>query len=185
MKKFFTLLLLTYLVFSLQGCLTVETKEYRFKINKDRSGEGSIAYINIMTDKDTAGSVETDYQTLIDSYLNGDALKDDLPNVKITSKRLYEEDNQLCGEVKFQFGDITKMKFYKYKETGPWCYHLTSLNMIGSESYFSSNGTYGGENMPVIFWEGTVKEFKFKTTVTQPGKTTKSLLEIWQQKGGK
>jgi len=185
MKKIFTLFILSYFVITIQGCLTVETKDYYFKIKKDNSGEGWIRYSNIMTDKDTAGSVETDYQTLIESYLNGDALKNDMPNIKITDKRLYEEDDQLCGELKFTFDDITKLKFYKYKDTCPWCYHFSSFEMIGgTESYFSSNGTYGGENMPVIFWDGTQKEFKFKTTVSQPGKSTKSLLEIWKQKGG-
>jgi hypothetical protein len=186
MKKIFTLLLLCYLILSIQGCLTVETKEYSFKLTKDNSGEGTIRFINIMTDKDTLDAVQTDYQTLIDSYINGDALNQDLPNAQIISKKLYEEDDQLCGEVKFKFDDIKKLKFYKYKDTGPWCYHFSTFDLMGgSESYFSSNGTYGGQDMPVIFWDGTQKEFKFKTTVTAPGKKTKSLLEIWQEKGEK
>lgn len=186
MKKICSLLFLFYLVISIQGCLTIESKEYSFKIKKDYSGEGTIKFINIMTDKDTAGSVETDYQTLIDSYLNGDGLSSDLPDVKITDRKLFEEDHQLCGEVKFEFSDIRKLKFYKYKDTGPWCYHFSSFELLGgTESYFSSNGTYGGEMMPVIFWEGDVKDFHFKTSVTQPGKYTKSLLEIWQQRSGK
>lgn len=101
---------------------------------------------------------------------------------------MFEEDNQLCGEITFDFDDITKLRFYEYKDQGPWCYYLafSPLGIMGgSESYFSSNGIYGGENMPIIFWDGSQKEFTFKTTVTSQGKTTISLLDMWNQKGEK
>ena len=81
----------------------------------------------------------------------------------------------------FDFDDITQFKFYKYKDEGPWCFYLVSFSMTGpSEVYFSSNGTYGGDNMPVVFWDGNVKEFKFKTSVTAPGQNTLSFLEMWR-----
>jgi hypothetical protein len=172
----------------LSGCLTVETKEYSFKIKKDGSGSGEIKFINIMSDnKDSLSSVDDDYQMLIESYLKGDRLLDEMPGVKNVKKRLFEEDNQLCGEITFDFAKITDLKFYKFKDGGPWCYYLgtTPSNMFSSESFFSSNGEYGGQNMPVIFWEGSVKEFKFKTTVTAPGEKTISLLDIWKTKGEK
>jgi hypothetical protein len=177
-------LILSFLI-SFTGCLTVETKEYHFKLKKGKSGEGSVKYINIMTDnKDSVGVAETDYRELIDSYLNGDKLKEEYPDIKNVRKRLYEEDNQLCAEMTFEFDDITRVKFYKYADKGPWCYHMSSssLGFMGSnESYFSSNGTWGGETMPVIFWDGSEKVFDFKTTVTSPGTSTLSLLDIWKQ----
>jgi len=180
---------IAFLIISLNGCLTVETKEYSFTLKKGMSGEGSIKYINIMTDnKDSVGVPDTDYRELVDSYLNGDKIKDEYPNIRITKKYLYEEDNQLCGEIIFQFDDISKVKFYKYKDKGPWCYYLASSPLAISgpnESYFSSNGNWGGESMPVIFWEGNQKEFKFKTSLTAPNKNTMSLLDIWKQKGEK
>lgn len=187
MRKIFPIILLAVFALYFQGCLTVETKEYSFKVKKDGSGEAVIKYINIMTDsKDSAGVPENDYRDLIDSYLKGDKLKEDYPTAKNIQKKLFEEDNQLCGEVKFQFDDITKFKFYKYKDKGPWCYYLSSaMGMLGGEQYFSSNGTYGGENMPVIFWDGSEKSFEFKTTVTQPAKNTMSLVELWTKNSGK
>lgn len=189
MKQIVLSLFLLSFLLPLSGCLTVETKEYSFKLKKGKSGEGSVRYINIMTDsKDSAGVPEADYRDLIDQYLKGDKLKEEYPNVKIIKKHLFEEDNQLCGEITFEFEDITKVKFYKYKDEGPWCYYLGTGGMGfmgGSESYFSSNGTWGGETMPVIFWDGSQKEFKFKTSVTAPGKGTMSLLDIWNQKGEK
>jgi len=188
MKKIYLSVVTVILVGSFAGCLTVETKEYSFKLKKGKSGEGRIKYINIMSDqKDSASAVEQDYRELIDSYLNGDKIKDEFPNIRIKKKRLYEEDNQLVGEVTFEFDDITKVRFYKYKDSGPWCYYLGSGFSMGrlSESYFSSDGTWGGENMPVIFWDGTQKEFEFKTTVTAPEKNTLSLLDMWKERGEK
>ncbi len=186
------LILLSILFFSalyFTGCLTIESKEYSFKLNKDKSGSGAIKYINIMSEnKDSVSTIESDYQELIDSYLNGEKLKEDLTGVKNLKKHLFEEDNQLCGEVTFDFDDISKLKFYKYKDSGPWCYYLSIFSrglMGGTESYFSSNGTYGGENMPIIFWDGKEKEFTFKTTFTAPGKSATSLLNIWREKGDK
>lgn len=185
------IIFLVFVVFSftfLSGCLTFETKEYNFKMKKDGSGNGSLKFINIMSDsKDSTSSVESDYDMLIGSYLKGDRLLDDMPGVKNVKKKLFEEDNQLCGEVTFDFDKITDLKFYKVKDNGPWCYFLgmSANNMFSNESYFSSNGEYGGQNMPVIFWNENAKEFKFKTTVTTPGDKTQSLLEQWRTKGEK
>ncbi len=187
MKKILILLSLFYFSVYFTGCLTIESKEYSFKIDKDKSGHGKIKYVNIMSDnKDSLSTIDSDYQQLIDSYFKGDQLKEDILGAKNLKPRLFEEDNQLCGEVAFEFDDITKLKFYKYKETGPWCYYLSafSMGLMGnSENYFSSNGTFGGESMPIIFWDGTQKEFDFKTTLTTPGKTSTSLLQMWKEKG--
>jgi len=187
MKKVLFIFLISVFSVYMQGCLTVETKEYTFKLKKNGSGEVTIKYINIMTDsKDSAGVPESDYTELISSYLKGSKIQEDYPNAKNIEKRLFEEDNQLCGEVKFEFDDITKFKFYKYKDKGPWCYYLSSsMGMFGGEQYFSSNGTYGGENMPIIFWDGGQKKFEFKTAVSAPSKSTMSLLDLWKSKGEK
>ena len=187
MKNFLLFILICFIPIYFSGCLTIESKEYTYTLVKDNSGHGTIKYINIMSDrKDSLSTLESDYQTLVDTYYKGDKLSEDMAGIKNQKKRLFEEDNQLCGEVSFDFDDITKLKFYKYKETGPWCYYLSVFSMGllgGSESYFSSNGLFGGESMPVIFWDGNQKEFKFKTTSTTPGKSTESLLKLWKEKG--
>lgn len=173
------------LIISIQGCLTIETKEYSFKLKKGNSGEGKIKYINIMRTIDSLGSDETDYQELINTYLHGSKPEDELLGVRNVKKRLFEEDNKLCGEISFDFDDITKLKFYDYKGE-VWCYYLgtAQVNLFGNtEAYFSSNGTYGGESLPVMFWDNDQKTFEFKTTVTQPSEKTTSLLDIWKKKG--
>ncbi len=185
MKKSLIYLFLFFISVSLIGCLTVETKEYSYKLKDGKQGSGKIKYINIMRTDDSATTIEAEYENLVNNYLKGNKPEDEMPGVKNVKKRLFEEDNHLCGEIIFDFDDIATLKFYSYNGK-VWTYALTTGSIFGgSESFFSSNGTYGGETMPVIFWDGNDKEFKFKTTVSQNDKKNESLLEIWKKKGDK
>ncbi len=181
MKRTYLYILLTVLTVSMVGCLTVETKEYSYKLKDGNKGSGKIKYINIMHTNDSATTIEAEYQDLISSYLNGSKPEDEMLGVKNVKKRLFEEDNQLCGEITFDFEDITSLKFFNYKGK-VWTFALTGNSIFGNnESYFSSNGTYGGENVPVIFWDSGEKELNFKTTVSQNDKKNESLLEEWKK----
>lgn len=185
MKK--SLIYVFFFIFSvsLVGCLTVETKEYSFKLKSGKSGTGKIKYINIMHTMDSASTVEAEYEDLMTNYLNGKKPEDEMLGVKNVKKRLFEEDNHLCGEITFEFDDITALKFYNFKDK-VWAYSLGGGSLFGgSETYFSSNGTFGGENMPAIFWDGNEDEFKFKTTIAQNDKKNESLLDIWKKKNDK
>jgi len=183
LRKTLIIIFAGILALNLAGCLTVETKEYSFKIKGNSGGEGKIKYINIMRTEDSSSTMESDYNELITNYLNGGKPEDDLSGVKNVKKRLFEEDNTLCGEITFDFNDIKTLKFFKYSDKA-WCYYINSNSFGffgGNEAYFSSNGTYGGENMPVIFWDSDQKEFKFKTTISQNDKKNISLVEIWRK----
>ena len=187
MKKIFLLSSIFVLVIYFQGCLAVETKEYSFKLKDGNSGEGKIKYINIMRTQDSMSTIESDYQELLNTYLNGNKPEDELMGVKNVKKHLFEEDNSLCGEITFNFDDITKLKFYNYNSK-VWSYFVGSatFNLMGAaEVYFSSNGTFGGETFPVIFWDESQKKFEIKTKLTAPSEKTTSLLDIWKEKGGK
>lgn len=187
MKRFYLILIISAFSLNLIGCLTVETKEYSFRLKRGNSGEGRIKYINIMRSEDSATTIENDYEELINTYLKGNKPEDEMLGIKNIKKRLFEEDNHLCGEITFEFEDISTLKFYRYKDV-VWCYYIpaSSFGLFGGgESFFSSNGTYGGENMPVVFWDEKEKEFEFKTTVSQPDPKNTSLLEIWKKNDGK
>ncbi len=185
MKKSLSYIFFFMLSISLTGCLTVETKEYSYKLKDGKSGSGKIKYINIMRSDDSSTTIEADFQDLITSYLKGNKPEDEMTGVKNVKKRLFEEDNYLCGEMTFDFDDITTLKFYNYNGK-VWAYNLSANSMGlfgGNESYFSSNGTFGGDNMPVIFWDQKNKEFEFKTTISQNEKKNTGLLNLWKQKG--
>lgn len=185
MKKLLLLLIILIASVNLIGCLAVDTKEYYFKLNKDNSGEGKIKYINIMRTVDSAGSVDADYDELINSYLRGQMPENEMMGLKNVKKRLFEEDNHLCGEITFEFDDITTLKFFNYKNS-VWAYYLgaSSMGLLGgSEVFFSSNGTYGEANMPVIFWSNAEKEFRFKTTAAPTETEKESMLSTWKERG--
>lgn len=185
MKRTLFYSVLFTVIISFAGCLTMESKEYSFKLDKGNSGSGKIKYINIMHTMDSAITPEAEYEDLVNNYLNGNKPEDEMLGVKNVKKRLFEEDNQLCGEITFDFDDITTLKFFNY-EGKVWAYSLGSASLFGGgESFFSSNGKHGGENMNVIFWDGNEKEIKFKTTISQNDKKNESLLDIWKKKSGK
>lgn len=181
MKRSLIYIFLFVFSISLIGCLTVETKEYSYKLKDGNKGSGKIKYINIMHTNDSATTIEAEYQDLVSNYLNGNKPEDEMLGVKNVKKRLFEEDNQLCGEITFDFDDITTLKFFNYKGK-VWAFAFAGASIFGgNESYFSSNGTYGGEHTPVIFWDAGEKELKFKTTVSQNDKKNESLLDQWKK----
>jgi hypothetical protein len=167
-------------VFFISGCLTCEKKEYTFKIKDDKSGELTIKYINIMsTMDDTLDVSEEDFMTLINDYLMGATAENDYPDARVKDKRLFEESGVLCGELVLEFDDFTAAKLYRYKGEGPYMYCLNCA--LDSETLEDSNGEYGSENMPVVFWEPNLKTLRLTSIVTVPDETTSSLLTKYQE----
>ncbi len=183
MKRSLVYIFFFAILINLAGCLTFETKEYSYKLKDGTSGSGKIKYINIMRTFDSLTTRESEYTELINTYLKGTKPEDEMLGVKNVKKRLFEEDNQLCGEITFDFDDIKSLKFFNYNGK-VWTYSLSSNNIFGgSEQFFSSNGTYGGEFMQVIFWNGNEEKFEFKTITSQKDKKNEGLLDLWKSKG--
>ena len=97
------------------GCLAVDRKEYTWKIDADGSGTAKIVYKNIFSSGNTEEDMSADdFTSLIDDYIEGTAIDDELPDVKNLKKRLYVEDGLLCGEVTFEFEKLSDIGFYRY-----------------------------------------------------------------------
>jgi len=179
-KSMTTLSALAVLVLFLAGCLTVEKKEYSFVLNDETNGTLTIKYINIMSIMDDTIDVsQEDFSELIGSYIEGDALVNEFPNAQISSKRLFEENGVLCGEVVLDFVNIQQVRLYRYNDLGPYMYCVNCSP--DAETYELSNGTYGGEAMPVIFWEEDLRGLNLTTLVTYPDETTVSLLGLYKE----
>jgi len=167
-------------VFFISGCLTCEKKEYTFKIKGDKSGELTIKYINIMsTMDDTLDVSEEDFMSLVNDYVMGTTAENDYPDARVKDKRLFEENGVLCGELVLEFDDFTAAKLYRYKGEGPYMYCLNCA--LDSETLEESNGEYGNESMPIVFWESNLKTLKLTTVVTAPDETNISLLGKYQE----
>jgi hypothetical protein len=159
----------------LSSCLTVEKKQYTFEFTGKNSGKLTIKYINIMSNVDSAGVTEVeDFTDLMDNYVNGDKISTSYPSATNISKRLFEENGVLCGEVIMEFADLAAARLYQYDKKSPYMFLAGSVD---SETYVESNGTYGGEIMPVIIFPLKLKKLEATTSVSSPsGESYVSLL---------
>jgi hypothetical protein len=102
--------------------------------------------------------------------------------MKNVKKRLYMDGDNLMGEVTFDFDDITKLGFFRYKSEGPYMYYTISDGYFTSGQFESSNGTYGDEKtMPVIFWDPTAKDFYLKLALSTPNVVHHSLAKFYKE----
>lgn len=175
MKNFRNSFILLILVaFISSGCLTYEKKEYKFELTGENSGTLTIKYINIMSIMDDTLDVsEEDFDVLISEYLNGDKIDNNFPGAQNINKRLFEENGILCGEVTMDFDNLEDVKLFRFRDLGPLMLNLINFE---SEVYKSSNGEYGGEIMPVVFWDGDSSKIELTTEYTNSDSTCVSLL---------
>lgn len=179
MNKLTSLIILFFLALLLSSCLTIEEKEYTFEIKEDGSGSLRIKYINILSMKDdTATVTKSDFQELVTNYIEGDQLGQDYPDAVIRSKRIFEEGGVLCGEVIIDFKTLRSVGIYQYDPNCPYMFNINSF--LDSESFVSSNGEYGGDIMPVVFWPNNLSRLKLSTSITNPDETTISLLDEYR-----
>lgn len=165
----------------LSGCLTCEKKEYTFEFTGKDSSRLTIKYINLMsTMDDTVDISEEDFTSLITDYYEGTELENDFPEATVVGKRLFEENGVLCGEIVLEFTGLAAGHLYQYKDKGPIMYCLSCYS-IDSEYFNESNGEYGGDVMPVVFWDQGLKTLTLSTDVTFPDETTISLLDKYQE----
>lgn len=178
-KKFSLILFTFFALIFLSGCLTVEKKEYTFVLNDNHSGTLTIKFINILSLKDDGNDVsKTDFEDLINNYIDGHEIDDDYSTAIIRSKRLFEEDGVLCGEVIIDFDNLADVGLYQYDNKSPYMFNVGSF--LDSENYLKSNGEFGGDIMPVVFWPKSLKSFNLTTFVNEPDETTLSLLDEYK-----
>ncbi len=174
MKKIINQILLFLIVpLIMSSCLTTESKVYNFAINYDGSGYGTIKYVNIVSQKDgDKDESDKDFKELINDYIEGNSFEEDNPNYKIISKRLYEKDNKLMGEIKFTFDNYEDIKFFKNKNCK--CSSLYYYKSATMETLAETDGEIIGNKskLPIIRWEGKIKKNSplkvfFKTIVEE------------------
>jgi hypothetical protein len=182
MKK--TLLALPALALALlfiSGCLTCEKKEYTIKMTGKNSGTFTIKYINLMSSMDDSLDVsDEDFMSLINDYYTGSSIEDEYPGTTLVDKKLFEENGVLCGEITLAFTDISQIKLYQHQGKGAYMYPL-NCGSLDSETFYGGNGEYGGESMPVVFWDQGLKTMDMVTIVSDVDETTLSLLDEYQE----
>ncbi len=182
-RPLFLTLMLGIILVLLPGCLIVETKEYHITLKNDGAGEARIVFNNIQSESDdTVDVTKPDFNQLIDLYLHGSQIERDNPGYKNVVKQLYEKDGKLTGEVTLSFDSLATMRLYQYDNEGPLMYFVGSP--LSSEVMVETNGTYGRDWMPIVFWPKGTKELYIKTRVVSQGSYHRSLLALfraWEQ----
>jgi hypothetical protein len=180
-----SLLLLAIALFSvtLSSCLTAEKKEVHLKLNADgKSGSGSILFSGVSSSPgDSVAAVNEDFNSLIAEYYQGRKIEEANPGMKNVRKKLYKEDGELKGEIDFDFDDVSDLGIFRYKNSGPLMYYTVSEGFLMSGQYESSNGTYMGEKLPVIFWDSTQTDLFYRLTLSSPQEPKTSLLAKYDQ----
>ncbi len=181
MKKLGLLLIpVALLIFIVSGCLTVEKKEYTIEMTGPNSGKFTIKYINLLSSSDDSTDVSAeDFEELLSNYIYGHAMETDFPEAINIQKRLFEENGVLCGEVTMEFDDLSAVKLYRYQNSGPYMMNIGLF--LDTETYFESNGEYGGDHMPVVFWPERSKVLTLTTYVTTPDETSFSLVDHYRE----
>ncbi len=187
MKRFLRFsLIFTILAIIISSCLTVEKKVYSFEFTGKNSGKLTIKYINLMSmpgyfdeEEEGADPLVTDFEDLIDTYVNGTKIENDYPLATNIQKRLFEENGQLCGEVTMEFSNLEAVRLFQLDKKAPIMYSISSS--IDSERYVSSNGTFGNADyMNIIFWKSGTKKLELTTVVDEPSEETVSLVKNYR-----
>lgn len=181
--RFFMVLLISLV---LTGCLTTEFKEYRFSVNADGSGTGTIKFINIVSEEDEEKDVSfADFQELINNYLQGDQFETDNPDLNVNSKEIFEENGQLCALVKFSFDHYRNIDFFRYDkcECAPMMYYAGDL----SETVIETDGMSLTEDssIPIYYWDPQITDFYVKTAVKEDMGDAHDMIDlhkIWKDK---
>jgi hypothetical protein len=176
MRTFRLLFIALSVALFLTSCLTVEKKEYKYEFTGKNTGTVTIIYHNICSSNDSDGVASTDFKELIDTYLNGTKPEDEFPGATVIKKEMYEENGKLNARVILGFTDLKTAHLYQADPKGQYMLHMSSF----SENYESSNGTWGGEVMPVVFWDRKLKVLNVTTTVEKNIENTLSLLEMYK-----
>jgi hypothetical protein len=179
--KFVFLAALSAFAVIFTGCLNAEYKEYRFKVNPDGSGTGTITFVNLVSQDDNGKDVsQKDFSDLVSDYLTGSGFEEANPGYAVTGKRLYEKDGKLMGEIAFTFTSLDSFGFFH--QSGCACCPVLLYSKAFDDSYAATNGKFLGDNSttPFIVWEPGIKEFYLKTSSMGDLANTHPLLALWQ-----
>ncbi len=178
MKRYSLLILLFSAIVVLSGCLTTQYKEYKFEFKDKTSGTLTITYVNIFSqiyeDENADSVLNADFAELAADYLEGSKIEEEFPHAKVVSKRLYEKNYQLYGEVVLEFATPADVNLFQFDKKSPYAYSFTS-----DETFFDGNGTKP-ETVNAVFFSSKLKTFELTTSISEPEETDQSLLSTWK-----
>ena len=167
----------------LAGCLTAERKVITLQVNPDGTGSGTIVFYNLKSmQEDESDRAHIDYARLVDTWLHGDEFEQANPALYNVQKKLFASGKQLNGEVSFDFYHYADIGLYRHNDVGQWMYYA-NLNTSEIEQFDTTNGQFGGDYMPVIFWPEEATIFEITNKFETEGRPEQSLLPLYNRIG--
>lgn len=175
------------------GCLGVQKKVYVFRLDQpiehrkggavkagnNQSGSATITYVNIFSIDDNQRDVTfKDFGELVSDYLDGDKLEKEMPGIRDVRKRLFVENNTLCGEIRFAFDSLSQVRLFR-PAGGPILYFLNP-GSNSNERLDSTNGSAGPDYMPIVFWDASATELRFVTTLSEDTTGRRNLVKMFR-----
>ena len=178
-----TLAIVAILPAFLSGCLIASKKVLVLQMKPDGSGTGRVYYTDISSlQEDDHDRTLEDYTKLVDEWLNGSEFEENYRGAVNAKKRLFELGGALHGEVSFAFDHYNDVGLYRHDETGPWMYYALR-HTSNVEGFDSSNGDFGGDLMPVIFWPEETDTFRIVNSFDPGDRKVTSLLSLYRRIG--
>lgn len=168
----------------LSGCLTVDYKIYFIDLNRDKTGTITIHYANICNTNDSVNIKQmTDEEAcseLFDTNFHKSIQVYEFQDLKMKSKRLFEKEAQLWGEIVFEFDSLSQIGLFQYDKKSP--YVFLHENLYEFASLMATNGKLVDLHFGrMIFWDKKTKHFEIKIkTLFANDETSSSLLYLWQ-----
>lgn len=180
------LLFLAITVF-FSSCLTCEKKDYVYVLNKDGSISLTINFINILSsfsqseDGATPASVaEADYQELMNDYIKGSKAEGDYGDAVVETKRLYEENGKLNGQLVLKFKNLEDAKLYTIAKEK---YLVKEFCTNFNETLVKTNGE-SPTSSSIVVWDANLTTLTYSTSVAvvEGNDGLTSLLSKWKKK---
>ena len=165
------------------GCLIAAKKVLLLEVRPDGSGSGRVYYTDISSlQEDEHDRTLEDYSRLVDGWLNGSEFEETYRGTLNTKKRLFELGGALHGEALFEFEHYNDVGLYRHDEKGPWMYYAMR-HTSNVEGFDTSNGSFGGDLMPVIFWPEETDTFRIVNSFDPGEAKVTSLLSLYRRIG--
>lgn len=201
MKKY-TLLLIIIAAFMLDGCLVVSRRIFTYTIKDDGKVELVIQYLDIRSAATTnglepdTGFVEKDdesalteemkdYQSLVRDFYVSDYFINCYRSGKVTSRKLYEADGMLNGEVRVLFDNIQAAGIRKHKKnlivySDSLCGVIPYIDSIAApQRYETSTDTITQHY--IFSWPKKTKVFAVEVVPYFPFTSSVSLVDQWRK----
>ncbi|MBN2892708.1 MAG: hypothetical protein JXL97_12645 [Bacteroidales bacterium] len=177
------------ILFLISSCLTIDYKKYVFEINSNNSGTITILYANICNTNDSSLQQMTDieaYEELVSDVFLSDIIRGESEETNLKSKRLFEKDGQLWGEIVLEFDSLSQIGFFQYNKKSPYMFEIS--NIYEYDSLISTNGKIvimnPVENQGhIVFWDKKTKKMELTVkSLFANDATSSSLLPLWLER---